>query len=182
MSDGLIVLERYAKGLYQVAEKSNRLGNIASDLKLLLQLIHNLPKYFEYIAAPITTFSNQRAAIKLFTDKCNFDKITENFLLVVCQNKKLGYLSDIIDKFFSYHKNMENIVEVEIKSAVTLSDQQVVEIRSNLEQKLKKKIELNLEVSPEILGGLIIRIGMVEIDNSVANRLSRFKFNTASFY
>lgn len=176
------ILERYVQSLYKVAKDAGKLEKISADFVLLLQLLNNMPDLFKYLSAPIISFYKLQKFIEVVSKKFNFDEVTMNFLLTLGQNKRLVLLKEIIIAFTVYAKEQTGLIEVKVKSAAVLSDKQLTDIQLTIEKQLEKKVELNSIVDPLLLGGLIIQIGSIEVDNSVANRLNRFKFNAESFY
>ena len=176
------IIQRYAQALYQVAKTNSKLPQILADLGIVSQLLKALTSQFEYLSAPVAVFSLQKATFELLAKKYKFSPLTTNFLFMLCLNRRLHWLRLILDKFALLHKHAQGILDVEIRSAVKLSDKQVKEITTYLDKKLKKHSEANLIIDPALLGGLIIKFGSIEIDNSVANRLNRIRFNTRDFY
>ena len=75
----------------------------------------------------------------------------------------------------------QGILVADVKSAAKLTEKQLKEVAGYLEKKLGKKILLNATVDPKILGGLIIKTGSMVVDNSISNKISKFKFNTEEF-
>jgi F-type H+-transporting ATPase subunit delta len=181
MPEDLNFVDRYAEALYQVTHSDNKTTQVVKDLGVLQQLLQAIPKYFVYLSAPITSFSKQKAVIQVLTKKYKFNQLTENFLFMICANRRLKYVQQIIAYFFTLHQKSQEILEVEIKSASALTDKQKKEIEQYLEKTLKKKIMLNLVVDLEILGGLIIKIGSIVVDNSVINKVNKIRFEKEDF-
>ena len=110
-----------------------------------------------------------------------FNNLTKNFLLMLCVNGRLNYLQQIISRFIVLCQEAQGILVADVKSAAKLTEKQLKEVAGYLEKKLGKKILLNATVDPKILGGLIIKMGSMVVDNSISNKISKFKFNTEDF-
>ena len=105
----------------------------------------------------------------------NFDALTTNFLLVVAHNGRLQYLEEIISAFQDQIAEENGELKAEITSAQKLDDKQVASIAKDLSAKSGKKIVLEQIIRPEIIGGLIVKIGPKMFDYSVKSRLTRLK-------
>jgi F-type H+-transporting ATPase subunit delta len=67
----------------------------------------------------------------------------------------------------------EKEIDVEVTSAVELSEEQLAEISNKLELRLERKVQLNCSIDETLLSGVIIRAGDLVIDNSARGRLDR---------
>ncbi len=177
----LNLIDRYARALYQVAGTNNKLIHVVKDLSVFQQIMYALPKYFVFLSAVISKFAMQKSAIQTLAQHYKLNGITLNFLLVVCKNGKLGCLQLILTRFFEINQEDKGIQIVEIKSATTLTENQIKDLEQHFEKEEKKKNLLKLVVDPRILGGLIIKSGSKVIDNSIINKVNKMRFNTVDF-
>ena len=95
---------------------------------------------------------------------------------MLAQRGDLGLLGEIGHALREQvERNLESPVEVEVVSAVALTDQQCQELRSRLESQFGSNLAMHYRIDPSILGGLIIRAGDKLIDGSVATRLQEMR-------
>ena len=111
---------------------------------------------------------------EIFISICaEFDEHGQNFIKVLAKNGRLKALPEICEEFLILKKELDNQVDVEITSATTLTETQLAELSSKLEQRLDRKVKLNCSVDETLLSGVIIRTGDLIIDNSTRGRLNR---------
>ncbi len=146
------VMERWLQSLEKLEEKLLQ----EEDLRVRL-------------GDPAVSVAERLAEVKkLFPD---FPDDVLNFVGVLMENKDLGMLGRIVDEFGRLSQMEARPVLAEITTAIPLSGEE----KERLQEKLRKDFGPNLafrfEVNPDILGGLVIRVGDKMIDNSVAGRL-----------
>ncbi len=101
------------------------------------------------------------------------DTLGRNFLRVLAENGRIGCLPDIRLEYERLRAEAENIVDVEISSAVPLSDEQREKYAEARRKRLGKTVRLHCEVDETLLGGAVIRAGDLVIDGSLRGRLDR---------
>jgi F-type H+-transporting ATPase subunit delta len=100
------------------------------------------------------------------------DPITANFLGVLADNGRLGELKAMIKAFRSLAAKHRGETTAEVTSARPLDDDQVVKLKANLKARLGRDVAVEARVDPEILGGLIVRLGSQMIDSSIRTKLN----------
>jgi F-type H+-transporting ATPase subunit delta len=96
-----------------------------------------------------------------------------NFLRLLAENKRLSLLPEIASLFVSYRAEHEKTMNVQVVSAIELSDNYKEKIIEKLNVRLKRRVSLHCEVDPSLLGGAVIRAGDMVIDGSVRGKLNR---------
>src|SRR5690606_26719359 len=108
----------------------------------------------------------QRLVKEAFAGKLS--RITLNFLLLVIAKRREAYIEEMIDAYVEYANKRRGVVEVELTAAHPLTDEQKAAVSARLEQVLGKGVRLSVREDPDILGGLIARVGDLVMDGSVA--------------
>jgi F-type H+-transporting ATPase subunit delta len=96
-----------------------------------------------------------------------------NFVTLLAQNDRLTALPDIAAQFGRQRHQHESVVDAHVVSAFALSDAQAADIRSTLETKYSRAVELTVSVDPELIGGVSIRVGDEVMDASVRGKLAQ---------
>jgi len=165
---------RYAKALFSLAQEEKKLDTVADDLDGIKSLLANSSDFISFIANPLLSSSKQSEVVgELFSG--NVDKLTMDFLELICKKKRLNQLVEIILAFDSLLLDQRNQVHAEVTSASALDDQQMEAIRSNLEAMTQKSVLLNTKKDSGLIGGFKVLIDGVIIDNSVKYQLSKLK-------
>ena len=90
-------------------------------------------------------------------------------------NGRFGELLPILEEFQHIWYRKNGYVEASVQSAQALSNAQEKSLTANLEKMLSKKVVVNYEICPEILGGLIVKFGSSMIDDSIRGKLNRLE-------
>jgi len=98
--------------------------------------------------------------------------LTRNFLGVLAGNRRLSALPAIITAFASIAAAQRGEVAAQVTSAHPLTDDQLSALAARLETREGRKVKLTASVNPELLGGLVVRIGSTQIDSSIRTRLN----------
>jgi F-type H+-transporting ATPase subunit delta len=94
---------------------------------------------------------------------------------VVASNRRLFALADIIKDYLMVLAGRRGEKTAEVTSAKPLSDSQKADITSALQNSVGGKVSLELMVSPELLGGIIVKIGSRMVDSSIQTKMQRLK-------
>ncbi len=103
-------------------------------------------------------------------------KLTEqgrNFLQMLAENRRLVLLPEIATMFETLRAEAEHTADVQVTSAVVLSDAQRQRLAAALNKRLKREVRLHCDVDPTLIGGAIIRAGDMVIDGSLKAQLDR---------
>src|SRR5882724_1511934 len=87
------------------------------------------------------------------------DANVRNFLNELARNRRLGLLPEVAAMFEAMHAEVENVADVEITSAVALSDAQRQRLGDSLKKRLRKEVRLQCVVDADLIGGAIVRSG-----------------------
>ena len=129
----------------------------------------------KYLANPVWNLDSKREALSEVARKLKLDKETLNCLDIVAANGRFGELLPILEEFQHIWYRKNGYVEVSVQSAQALSNAQEKSLTANLEKMLSKKVVVNYEICPEILGGLIVKFGSSMIDDSIRGKLNRLE-------
>ena len=97
------------------------------------------------------------------------------FLKLVARKKRAGLLPEIIDEFQVLLDDKRGIINVDITSAVTLSEEQSNELLNRLEVYTGKKIRPRMALNEALIGGVSVKIGDTIFDGTISHQLQRFR-------
>src|SRR5690606_4128479 len=96
-----------------------------------------------------------------------------SFLATLADNRRLALLPEIAGMFEVMRADVENVADVRVVSAVELNDAQRERLAGALGKRLKRKVRLQCDVDPALIGGAVVRCGDFVIDGSLRSRLER---------
>ncbi len=169
------VAGRYATALFDLARDKNQLDQVDADLQGVQGLLAESPDLNRLAMSPVFSAEQQEKAIAAIADKSGLGEIVKNLLHVVARNRRLSSITDIIKGFKILLASHRGEITAEAISAVALSEGQQSKLRSTLKDVAGQDIELMTKVDPSILGGLIVKIGSQQIDDSLATKLNNMK-------
>ena len=168
------VARRYAAALFSQAQRTNRLDQAAGELKLVAQSVKQSPMLAAVISQPLLTQERQKAALKDVFVK-SISPQTLGFLSLLVDKRRIALLPEVIAEFQQMVRTFHNVEEATATTAVTLTEAERTALVRSLEARTGKKIELNTAVDPEVLGGVLVRIGDTVFDGTVRGKLGRLR-------
>lgn len=160
------IAETYADALFKAATDENVIEIVGKDMAVLA-LTDNL----SLLSSPFLKQKDQDDVLNLLSKKCGLNKTTVSFLRLLISNKVLNHFNDIAQSFSNKYSTFLGITEVIVESVQPLSETQAQKLKNGLEKKLKKQINLQYRLNENLLGGLILYIGSVQIDDSIATQI-----------
>ncbi|NAX22519.1 F0F1 ATP synthase subunit delta [Vibrio sp. V39_P1S14PM300] len=170
MSDLTTIARPYAKAAFDFAVEKGQLDQWGQMLSFAAEVAQNAQMQ-ELLTGSVA--ADKMADIFVAVCGEQVDANGQNLLKVMAENGRLRALPDVYEQFFALKQAHEKQIDVEVTSATELSQQQLADISSKLEQRLERKVKLNCSVDEALLGGVIIRAGDLVIDNSARGRLNR---------
>ncbi len=165
---------RYAKALYKAAKNSHVLNDVAADMKQIQNVYQNSDEFVLFLQSSVVRKSQKADLLKkIFKDHVH--PLTMRFLLLVSENRREGWLPGICRNYLDVIQVHNNIAPVVITTAEALVPTVRENIYRYLNLKTGKTIELSEKVRPDIIGGLILRIGDLQYDGSISNQLKKIK-------
>jgi F-type H+-transporting ATPase subunit delta len=98
-----------------------------------------------------------------------------NFLLLLLDRGRIGYLSAIIASYGAYADEISGVVRPILYSAMPLEADKVQGIKDALTKSTGKKVVLSVEVDPALIGGVVTKIGDMVYDGSIRTQLNQIE-------
>ena len=124
---------------------------------------------------PVFSADDQGKAVKAVLAKAGVGGLAANFLQVLAKNRRLFALPDMIKGFRAIAARERGEVTADVASAHTLTDAQLQALKDTLKSSVGKDVQINAEVDPSLLGGLVVKIGSRMIDSSLKTKLNALK-------
>jgi len=162
---------RYASALFDLAQEKGVASAIEADLEQLGLAIAGSDDLADLIRNPQISRNDAAKAVDAVAVLLGLGDLTKNFLGVLAGNRRLAALPDVIAAFASIAAAARGEQSASVTSAHALSEEQLAALTAKLSAREGKTIKLTTSVDPELLGGLVVRIGSTEIDSSIRTRL-----------
>ncbi|PFH34792.1 ATP synthase F1, delta subunit protein [Besnoitia besnoiti] len=168
---------RYASALFRVVKKKNQLEKVYGDLESMKSALKDSSEFRLFVDSPAVSVQQKLDVLKHLANRYKFDAFTANLLATLVENRRLPMLVRVIDAFDAMYRKEKGEVKCTVTSAGPLSPQQQKEVVAALQKRAGSHARLIVDyvVSPQIMGGLVVRLGEQVLDFSVASRLERLQ-------
>ena len=166
---------RYSLALFELASESKTLEGIEKNSLVFLKLISEIKEFKILIKNPTTSFENLNNIINRITESTKMDKLFRNFLNFLISKRRFFYVEQILKNFITICSEKRGELNAEIKSAKSLTSDEINDITIQLSNNFKSKVKLNYVYDQSLIGGLIIKIGSTMIDTSIKNKLQQIE-------
>lgn len=165
---------KYAEALYDIANNQGIAENVSADLNLIAETFEESKALRDFTENPVISQSDKKDAIRqLFENRVS--QATMNFLYLLADNSRFDAVFSIKEEFEELKNKNTGVLTAKATTAVVMKDELKEKLKSKLEQKFSKEIKLEYEVTPEIIGGLIVDVDGKTIDSSVLTKIKNIK-------
>jgi F-type H+-transporting ATPase subunit delta len=169
-----IIAKRYAKALFDLAQDQKNLEAMQADVSWVKQTFESQPQLENMLLLPNMPKEEKKQVLKAIADGSVSEPMLGLLYLLVDKGRIL-YLPEILKEYQRLYQEETRVAEVSVKSAAALTQEDESQIRTALEKALKRQVILHAEVSPELIGGLVVRVGDQVFDNSLRTKLQNMK-------
>jgi F-type H+-transporting ATPase subunit delta len=176
ISHGGGLAHRYAAALYDLADEQGALDQIVDQAAALGRLIDDNADFRRLLNSPLIDIKQSIAAARAVLEEQGFSPIIVRMVCVVAANRRLSRLRAVVAAFAALVAAKRGVVTAHVVSAQALSLAQRETVRARLIEAGYGNVDINEQVDPTLLGGLVVRIGARLYDNSIKSRLQRLQF------
>jgi len=169
------VAERYATALYDLADETKSLDAVADDLRRLKGMIDGSPDLRRFLRSPLIDRQAQTKAMLSVLDAAKIGDLVRRFVGVVGGHRRLFALPGMIDAFLRQLAKRRGEVTVHVSSAQPLTAEQSAALADTLKKSVGQKINIESKVEPELIGGLVVRVGSRMVDTSIRTQLQKLR-------
>ena len=169
------VARRYASALADVVLERGEAHEVQEELRGWEQMIQSSPNLQEVLRNPTIALDQKRAVLNKLIALTKPRPTTTNFLKVLLQNQRLTELGEINRKFAEIVDERAGVVAATVTTARNVPENAQQQLHTKLLSLTGKKVRINFATDPELIGGLVTRIGSTVYDGSVRNHLQLIK-------
>ena len=167
----------YARSLFEVAQEQGKLDDVREQLGEFADALDSNQEMQVFFFSPyFSTPEKEEGLGKVVSDA---EPIVENFLLLLIEKHRMPTVFAVRRVFDELWRQENKLLPVEITSAIELDKKTVKQIGDRIGEETGQKIELSERVDPDILGGLVVRVGNSIIDASIRSRLDSLRKQVA---
>ncbi len=169
--------EVYARALFEAADDADKLDDVREQLGEISDAVSESRDLQLFFFSPY--FSTEEKVKGLDSAIDDADELVVNFLGLLIEKHRMPALFRIRQRFEALWQEANQVLPVQITSAVKLSEETVSSIGDRIGERTGRKIQLTSDVDPDILGGLVLQVGNSVLDASIRNRLENLRKQVA---
>ena len=167
---------RYAKALFDVAlEEKADLAKVDQDLAAVVAMMEASPDLAQASNRGAVTDAQRQSMMEAVSKAMSLSTPVTKVLVLLANGGKLNLIPDLAAAYRERLLAHQNIVRAEVTSAAPLTAAQTDALEASLSKVTGKKVELSVSVDPELLGGVVAKIGSTVYDGSVKMQLQRMR-------
>ena len=168
----------YARALFEAAEEAGRVDAVASDLAAIAGAMDEVPELRAFLRNPQIDPAGKAEVLEQLTREA--EELVGNFVRLVAEKGRAGELPEISTELDALVAQAQNRLTVELTTAHELSDAEAKSIVQQIEKASGRTVEATRSVDPNLIGGIVLRIGSHLADGSVRGRLERLRHELAT--
>ena len=177
---GFVIAKRYSRALWLSAESIVEAKKWLQELSVLSKTVVSSDHLLQFLDGNMATQVQTAALLKEAFEKMGVSPRVQNFIYKVTEAGRVSVLSEIAEAFENKILEEENISRVEVETAIALSDKQKKDIQGAVERLTQKQVLLNEKVNPDLVAGVIVRVGGRSLDASFKATLEKMERNLVS--
>jgi len=166
---------RYASALFDLARERDEIDATGADLSGLQAAIDASADFRRFIRSPIFSREQQSKAMAAILESAGASTLVRNLVGVVAANRRLFALEDIIRAYRALVSAHRGEITAEVTTAQPMSDSQRAAVEDALKRAMGSAVSVATSVDPELLGGMVVRVGSRMVDSSLDTKLQKLQ-------
>lgn len=167
--------KRYATAIFDLALEQDQLDQLAGELDDLRTLMGESDDLARLVRSPIISRADQGAAMAAIISRAGMSILVANLVGLMAQNRRLFALDGTIAAFQTLLAEHRGEVSAEVTSASELKPAHLDAVKDALKEIVGRDVALETKVEPDLIGGLIVKVGSRMIDNSLRTKLQNLE-------
>ncbi|MBA2517156.1 MAG: ATP synthase F1 subunit delta [Solirubrobacterales bacterium] len=167
----------YARSLFEVAMEADKLDEIREQLGQVADAIADQHELQVFFFSPYFSPDEKKEGLRKAVSDA--DPIILNFVDLLIEKHRMPAIMRIRQTYNGLWEQENDVLPVTVTSAVELDEDTVRQIGDRIGEQTGRKVELSSKVEPDLLGGIVVRVGNSIIDASIRSRLEQLRKQVA---
>lgn len=169
------IAKRYARALFSLGQEEDSFNKYGQELEEFTAFCRENLEFKQAISNPIFAIEDRRKLLQTVLKQSGFSVLVKNFLKLLLDKNRIDAIEAITEHYDRLTDEASNIAHAEIVTAKTLKERTLDNVVKSLEGLTSKKIKPDLRENPDLIGGIIVKIGDMVLDGSVKTQIEGLK-------
>jgi F-type H+-transporting ATPase subunit delta len=171
------IAQVYARSLFEVAREQDKIDLVREQIGQFADALAESRELEVFFFSPYFSTEEKKDGLDRALDGA--DETVRNFLALLIENHRMPALMRVRREYDGLWQEVNQLLPVQITSAVELDGSVHARIGEEIGRQTGKKVQLSSTVDPDVLGGIVVRVGNSILDASVRTRLERLRKQVA---
>ena len=168
------MVKKYAGALYNIAVQQEDVKAVSGRLNYMWAVLKAVPEFSQLLITRRVSANNKLAILtNVLGDKIS--TLEKDLISHLLEDGHFLLFVDIVKRFEYLVETDSSVIKVRITSHRQLGQEEIQRISSKIEDQLSKRVDVQTEIDPSLLGGIKLRVGNTLIDSSVSSRLHKLR-------
>ncbi|MFK5973277.1 MAG: ATP synthase F1 subunit delta [Flavobacteriaceae bacterium] len=172
MSDSRVAI-RYAKAILDLAVENKVSDVVEKDMRTVVATIGDSQELRGMLASPIVNYQTKKTALLAIFKGGH--SITEGLIGILIDNKRIGMLNEVALKYIILNEKLKGKDVAFVTTALPLTAELEKRVLNKVAQLTGKEVTIENRIDESIIGGFVLRVGDLQYDASISNKLSSLK-------
>ena len=165
----------YALALYELASENSVLDQVEKEMISFAKLFNESLDFQKMLINPMVTKEDKRNVISQILQQNNYSEDSKRFLNFIANKNRLFFLDKIIESFLNLVSINKGELKAELVSSKQLTAQDQEKIKNELSENFTSSLKIDYKYDPNLIGGLIIKVGSIMVDTSIKTKLKKLE-------
>jgi F-type H+-transporting ATPase subunit delta len=171
------IAEPYAQALMSIARTDNLTESFGENLRTLEALLEESPEFREFVANPLIKPEDKKSLLRQVVGTDAHASLI-NFLMLLVDRRRIIFLEGIVKQYLALLRELNQTVLAEVISTQPLNEEQSSAISERVKTMTQaRNVEIKTTIDPDLIGGVIIKVGSQVIDASLRGQLRRIRLS-----
>jgi F-type H+-transporting ATPase subunit delta len=168
----------YGRSLFQVAEEQDKVGELREQLGQFADALEQNRELRLFFFSPYFSTAEKQQALGGLLEGA--DEAFVEFLKLLIENHRMPVVFRVRREYERLWAQAHRVLPVQVTSAIALDEATTASIGRSIGESTSRKVQLSTEVDPDVLGGIVVRVGNSILDASIRSRLEQLRKQVAS--
>jgi F-type H+-transporting ATPase subunit delta len=171
------IAEVYARSLFEVAKDQEKVDDIREQLGQFADAMNEDRSLMTFFFSPYFSTEEKKDGLHKVVDGA--EPIFENFLELLLEKHRMPVIHRIRRDYDELWREENKLLPVHVTTAIALDEEIVKSLADRISETTGQQVELTSEIQPDIIGGIVLRVGNSILDASIRNRLEQLRRQVA---